>query len=99
MKPKCLPTRLRIMDTPKPPFTSDQKLLLKKRKKAHDLYNEIRKIEERIHNNCAHQLTEEYRWEHDNGYGRQTYISGVRCTLCGSIDHWRDDRFIHPYRT
>ena len=29
--------------------------------------------------NCKHKYTVEYQWEHDNGYGRQTMISGLRC--------------------
>lgn len=36
---------------------------------------------------CAHpeKYQAEYRWEHDNGYGRQTMIMGKRCSLCRAV--------------
>lgn len=39
---------------------------------------------------CDHpsEYVREYRWEHDNGYGRQTIINGKRCSICSAIKHW-----------
>lgn len=40
---------------------------------------------------CEHP--ESYRvdctWEHDNGYGRQTMVTGSRCNLCGAKQSWK----------
>lgn len=37
---------------------------------------------------CDHSQTESYVWEHDNGYGRQTMITGKRCVFCLKVDRW-----------
>ncbi len=37
---------------------------------------------------CTHKYTEEYSWEHDNGYGRQKMLHGLRCKLCRKVQHW-----------
>ena len=29
-----------------------------------------------------------FQWEHDTGYGRQSWRTGVRCTLCGAENQW-----------
>jgi hypothetical protein len=42
---------------------------------------------------CDHSETEEYIWEHDNGYGRQTRIQGKCCKHCLFIDRWCTGRF------
>jgi hypothetical protein len=45
---------------------------------------------------CNHPVTEDYKWEHDNGYGRQTTISGKRCVHCLWVDLWNRGSFIDP---
>lgn len=45
---------------------------------------------------CDHTGAESYKWEHDNGYGRQTKIEGKRCVYCGFVDHWNRGNFINP---
>lgn len=39
---------------------------------------------------CLHPDPEPYQWEHDDGYGRQTMITGRRCRFCGAKKPWRD---------
>jgi len=43
---------------------------------------------------CKHLRTEEYRWEHDNGYGRQSMQSGTICKICYKVDLWNSGRFL-----
>lgn len=31
---------------------------------------------------CSHPEVVTYEWEHDNGYGRQSTCTGLRCVLC-----------------
>lgn len=40
---------------------------------------------------CTHpeEYRGEYRWEHDNGYGRQRWVTGDRCGLCGAKRAWK----------
>jgi|WetSurMetagenome_2_1015567.scaffolds.fasta_scaffold12484_4 hypothetical protein len=37
---------------------------------------------------CKHVFTTEYRWEHDNGYGSQHWISGKQCLSCLKVCLW-----------
>lgn len=39
---------------------------------------------------CPHPIeaVQEYRWEHDNGYGRQTWNVGLECRLCRGKNPW-----------
>ena len=51
---------------------------------------------------CTHppERRDSYRWEHDNGYGRQTMYTGVMCKLCGAKDPWSNGHFvIHSERS
>lgn len=45
--------------------------------------------------NCNHpiEFIVAYRWEHDNGYGRQSWRSGKRCTICLMLDAWANGNF------
>lgn len=43
---------------------------------------------------CDHSKPEPYKWESDNGYGRQRWITGQRCTYCGYVDLWNRGRFL-----
>lgn len=40
---------------------------------------------------CTHpeQDREDFRWEHDNGYGRQSMHTGVQCKLCRRRSHYK----------
>lgn len=42
--------------------------------------------------NCDHpaKFVTEYNWEHDNGYGRQKWIKGKACGICGARQSWAD---------
>lgn len=31
----------------------------------------------------------DYTWEHDNGYGKQSMVTGERCMICRSEKHWK----------
>ena len=37
---------------------------------------------------CVHPNPENWKWEHDNGYGKQTMIDGLRCKYCGAEKRW-----------
>lgn len=39
---------------------------------------------------CTHKYREDYKWEHDNGYGRQTMITGERCLSCDARNAWKE---------
>lgn len=56
----------------------------------------IEKLREGLKGRCDHPKTEVYRWEHDNGYGRQTMINGRRCWYCLYVDLWNRGSFIDP---
>lgn len=37
---------------------------------------------------CKHGHARPYQWMHDDGYGRQKMLDGLRCDLCGFDDKW-----------
>lgn len=41
---------------------------------------------------CRHQAAavSEYKWESDNGYGRQSMQTGERCSICRAEKHWKN---------
>ena len=43
-----------------------------------------------LRSNCSHEIryTAPYRWEHDNGYGRQRMVDGEYCKACGKEWPW-----------
>lgn len=45
---------------------------------------------------CSHAKTVKYNWRHDDGYGRQTPISGQRCEICLAKDPWGSGRWSLP---
>jgi hypothetical protein len=45
---------------------------------------------------CDHSKTEDYKWEWDSGYGRQTKKVGKRCSYCLRIDLWNRGNFLDP---
>lgn len=51
----------------------------------------IAKLEQKLaKEGCTHPTNahESFTWEHDNGYGVQKWLPGVKCTLCGKLNHW-----------
>lgn len=74
-----------------------QEQLDKKRAEAFDIRVKIDKLVGYIRElGCDHSVTEDYRWEWDNGYGQQKMIGGRRCIYCGFIDLWGRKRFVDP---
>jgi hypothetical protein len=73
-----------------------QKELTKKREKSSKLRDEIDGLVKQLQGVCDHSQTDAYQWEHDNGYGRQSKMSGKRCMYCGWIDLWNNGTFHNP---
>lgn len=66
------------------------------RKRQSALYSEIQGIKEQLQGICDHSETTPYVWEHDNGYGRQSSMAGVRCVFCGWLDFYNRGNFVDP---
>lgn len=47
---------------------------------------------------CTHPSTQKFQWEWDNGYGKQKWITGLRCNLCNWKQSWgqMDGLWYHP---
>lgn len=45
---------------------------------------------------CTHSDVSDFPWESDNGYGRQSRMTGRRCDLCGAVDRWGRGKFEYP---
>lgn len=61
---------------------------LEARKRAYKRWDEkIEKLRAAI-KDCTHPVTDEFKWEHDNGYGRQKMLPGLRCKLCLKENRW-----------
>lgn len=45
---------------------------------------------------CDHPFVEDYQWEHDNGYGRQSMVTGKRCKLCHATNNWGSSYWVKP---
>jgi hypothetical protein len=78
-----------------------QKNLLEKMKmkriKASKLIAEAEEFRKQvIKEGCDHSINSPYKWEHDNGYGKQTKIDGFRCDVCGALDSWGTGKFWDP---
>lgn len=54
------------------------------------LYARVAKARAKLVANCTHpaEFVVEYDWEWDNGYGRQAWRKGVRCTICDARCSW-----------
>lgn len=39
---------------------------------------------------CTHPVEAQmaFDWEHDNGYGVQSWHTGARCRICGATNSW-----------
>jgi hypothetical protein len=48
----------------------------------------IQFLQQKLTKRCTHKYTAPYRWEHDNGYGRQHMIIGERCVSCDKRRPW-----------
>ena len=70
-----------------------QAKILKCKRRIDKLYGEITNFQVQLRTICDHQNPEVYQWEHDNGYGRQSWIKGKRCVHCGFIDAWSNGNF------
>lgn len=59
------------------------------------LNRELEHVRRRLARTCTHpeELHVPFSWEHDDGYGRQTLVEGVRCSLCGARKHWRNSSY------
>lgn len=55
-----------------------------------EAWNEYQSYRKFLAQTCEHppEVIVGYRWEHDNGYGRQTMIDGKGCSICLAKDHW-----------
>ena len=73
-----------------------QTALLKKRARASRLGSECSALVKQLQGICDHTQTALHGWEHDNGYGRQTQMTGKRCVFCGWVDLWNNNRFTDP---
>jgi hypothetical protein len=73
-----------------------QELLQKKTAELIELQTEIYNLRRKLRDNCDHSETQSYVWEHDNGYGKQTNITGKRCVFCWFVDLWNRGNFIDP---
>lgn len=81
-------------------MTALQRKLINKRKLLLRHYYEERSLVEQLQGNCDHSQTEEFKWEHDNGYGRQSMNTGHRCIFCGWVKYYKTwDRFMNPRDT
>lgn len=41
-----------------------------------------------VEEGCDHPETVPYTWEHDDGYGTQSPVTGKRCVFCGASNPW-----------
>lgn len=59
------------------------------RKVSIDASLEFSKYRTELAKICQHpeKYVEPYRWEHDNGYGSQHYVTGKACTICYAKDY------------
>ncbi len=48
---------------------------------------------------CDHppEFVVDYRWEHDNGYGKQSWVTGKRCEICESTNNWGSTLWVKPH--
>ena len=72
-----------------------QKRLEAATKKKWDIFSKYQKLEAAlldvlIAKGCDHRKTEEYKWETDNGYGKQSIVTGIRCKYCHAEKSWGD---------
>lgn len=76
--------------------TALQRKLTQRSEKISQLYTEVSALVASLQGICDHAKTEDYRWEHDNGYGRQSMNAGKRCVFCGWISLWNNNSFTDP---
>lgn len=57
----------------------------------------IERLRKQLGKDCRHPVEHrhDFQWEHDNGYGRQTMITGVYCRLCKAEQHWKGHGLWH----
>lgn len=57
-------------------------------KREKEIDAEIEAARKELGKACSHSETEAFRWEHDDGYGRQSMCNGLRCLICGRENRW-----------
>lgn len=67
-----------------------------KSRKKHQ--SKLNKLQEGFEINCRHARYTEYPWEHDNGYGHQTKMTGWRCNFCNKVNPYKSPTtpWYHP---
>lgn len=60
-----------------------------------ELSRKVEKMRRKLAERCEHpsEFVKDYSWEHDNGYGRQTKMTGKWCHLCYGKDLWNSGTF------
>ena len=64
--------------------------LLKARHRSSERFEKkLAAAKEALGNSCSHppEVQVKFVWQHDNGYGRQKLLPGMRCELCGYRKH------------
>lgn len=59
-------------------------------KASHKAQEKVETLRKSLALDCSHpvEFVRSYRWEHDNGYGRQSAMTGKICDICRSKDLW-----------
>lgn len=83
--------------------TKIQRQITKNRAQVSKIYARAKPIEaasaalvKQLRGICDHPETEDYPWEHDNGYGRQTKMAAQQCVFCGGVCFWKNRVFSYP---
>ena len=48
----------------------------------------VRILRVAVGDKCSHLIQEDFRWEHDDGYGRQSMHTGKHCVICDKKNRW-----------
>lgn len=67
-------------------------LALRNLERAQEAVSKLKKI---VSVDCSHpfEYVVPFRWEHDSGYGRQSWITGQQCSICYAVDSWCNGNF------
>lgn len=87
---------------PAPLITDQERNLLSS---INDMQREMGKLTQTINERrrmlvasgvCTHSQTTTYEWEHDNGYGDQNKVIGLRCIACLLVRRWKSSQLWTP---
>ena len=79
--------------------------IIRERRSAEKYKKKTEEARKALGKRCSHPQDHvvEYKWEHDNGYGIQHWMTGLRCTLClkrcpypGKYGSWYDSQDLSP---